>query len=725
MAGYICKIVIEDTHPPVWRRVLIPDKITFYDLHQIIQTVFQWEEAHLHAFRIPSDDVVIDDEGYFDPWGSHYHEMETCIDEFFENYKWIRYTYDFGDDWRHRINIEKYDKDYKNRQAKLLKYKGDNFQEDSGGIWGWAGENNRFPFDQGFVEEQLESMNFPEFDQKNKMLQENDFMNEMEDLWSAWPDMSQEDLEEKFAQVLKEIAGDASSKLNKKIEEWMEITKENDEIKVTTPIHTQKELLKNLSEKQSSEYCKYLGIEEGSKLSHDERINAICKTLKEHPEYILYIFEENEYNELEKWMDYQKKYDINISESKYMFVKVLSLGLGDFEIQDGEIKVYLTEDFNDYIDKLNNKIVKKTYENLDAFDDRIGKLVQMYCVIELGELYRIYKKIYRKRQSKEEFSRFIYWHAGINDYLDTFYTQEGIAYVAMKGMDIYNVLEKRDIYAKDLPFVEFSDWEIDELTDNLANRCDTMDIFFSMLCNRLGMPELEAMEYMLQIISDIMNGAMLSDMIKKIKDDANVKFDSYLYAEMWSLLSDIMMELELPMLKARTRIQYAEEQKISPWTIGMLPDNISFKNTKNQHLYEFPREIQEQMYNAETYGDKKEIDKLFAYKKEEQICSEEYMYMLSSICVTGGYIDKAKPLIKELKRSSTQGKKLAQILEEGINQYDIFMNDFEENMFDLASEWDNVERIETYRKTEPKIGRNDPCPCGSGKKYKKCCGKNK
>ena len=25
---------------------------------------------------------------------------------------------------------------------------------------------------------------------------------------------------------------------------------------------------------------------------------------------------------------------------------------------------------------------------------------------------------------------------------------------------------------------------------------------------------------------------------------------------------------------------------------------------------------------------------------------------------------------------------------------------------------------------EPKIGRNEPCPCGSGKKYKNCCGKN-
>jgi len=29
----------------------------------------------------------------------------------------------------------------------------------------------------------------------------------------------------------------------------------------------------------------------------------------------------------------------------------------------------------------------------------------------------------------------------------------------------------------------------------------------------------------------------------------------------------------------------------------------------------------------------------------------------------------------------------------------------------------------TIRK-EKKIGRNDPCPCGSGKKYKQCCGKN-
>ena len=55
-------------------------------------------------------------------------------------------------------------------------------------------------------------------------------------------------------------------------------------------------------------------------------------------------------------------------------------------------------------------------------------------------------------------------------------------------------------------------------------------------------------------------------------------------------------------------------------------------------------------------------------------------------------------------------------------------------LFKLPS-WKNVLTVEQrdkisfeYREANTvrseKIGRNDPCPCGSGKKYKKCCGKN-
>ena len=37
---------------------------------------------------------------------------------------------------------------------------------------------------------------------------------------------------------------------------------------------------------------------------------------------------------------------------------------------------------------------------------------------------------------------------------------------------------------------------------------------------------------------------------------------------------------------------------------------------------------------------------------------------------------------------------------------------------------DNWRPVKTYVREQPKIGRNDPCPCGSGKKYKKCCMNN-
>ncbi len=44
----------------------------------------------------------------------------------------------------------------------------------------------------------------------------------------------------------------------------------------------------------------------------------------------------------------------------------------------------------------------------------------------------------------------------------------------------------------------------------------------------------------------------------------------------------------------------------------------------------------------------------------------------------------------------------------------------------VDEEWffrDGHEVPVTVRRDQPKVGRNDPCPCGSGKKYKKCCGR--
>jgi uncharacterized protein YecA (UPF0149 family) len=42
---------------------------------------------------------------------------------------------------------------------------------------------------------------------------------------------------------------------------------------------------------------------------------------------------------------------------------------------------------------------------------------------------------------------------------------------------------------------------------------------------------------------------------------------------------------------------------------------------------------------------------------------------------------------------------------------------------DLVWDEDDGPALEPVR-SAPKVGRNEPCPRGSGKKYKKCCGMN-
>lgn len=54
----------------------------------------------------------------------------------------------------------------------------------------------------------------------------------------------------------------------------------------------------------------------------------------------------------------------------------------------------------------------------------------------------------------------------------------------------------------------------------------------------------------------------------------------------------------------------------------------------------------------------------------------------------------------------------------GLKEWDLILT--EEKRKEIEKEY---KKSKTYV-NEDKIGRNDPCPCGSGKKYKKCCGKN-
>ena len=133
MSGIVLKITIEDTHPPVWRRLVVPENISFYDLHRVIQLVFGWEDMHMHIFEAPQNrfEIVANSK---DAYTDFFMEKKLPVSAVAEHENWIRYVYDMGDDWRHKVVFEKVLQDYEKDSATLMKAKGNNFVEDSGGI---------------------------------------------------------------------------------------------------------------------------------------------------------------------------------------------------------------------------------------------------------------------------------------------------------------------------------------------------------------------------------------------------------------------------------------------------------------------------------------------------------------------------------------------------------------------------------------------------------------
>jgi hypothetical protein len=99
------KITLLDTAPPIWRRVLVDGASTLDHVHDVIQAAFGWWNYHLHEFEVGDARYGVPDPD--DDWDSVHDERRSRLDSVAGEGSSFRYTYDFGDDWRHRIVVEK------------------------------------------------------------------------------------------------------------------------------------------------------------------------------------------------------------------------------------------------------------------------------------------------------------------------------------------------------------------------------------------------------------------------------------------------------------------------------------------------------------------------------------------------------------------------------------------------------------------------------------------
>jgi hypothetical protein len=139
------KVTLKGIKPPIWRRIQVPCTYSFWDLHVAIQDAMGWLDSHLHQFIVPDpltlDSVTIGIPYDDNPLGDDnvVAEWDLPIAAFFTllNREGI-YEYDFGDNWKHSLLLEKIFPLEKGK--KLPACTGGRRAcppEDCGGVWGY------------------------------------------------------------------------------------------------------------------------------------------------------------------------------------------------------------------------------------------------------------------------------------------------------------------------------------------------------------------------------------------------------------------------------------------------------------------------------------------------------------------------------------------------------------------------------------------------------------
>lgn len=137
------KVTLDLENHHVWRKIIVPTHITFRKLHDILQIVFGWKDYHLHDFYVLDEDkpivnLVCNDEAFEFPDDIlMIMDTEKKLSDYIPRYTKIKYTYDFGDNWQHTIEVGKIIENHTKSYPECLAGEGNNPPEDVGGEGGY------------------------------------------------------------------------------------------------------------------------------------------------------------------------------------------------------------------------------------------------------------------------------------------------------------------------------------------------------------------------------------------------------------------------------------------------------------------------------------------------------------------------------------------------------------------------------------------------------------
>lgn len=166
---------------------------------------------------------------------------------------------------------------------------------------------------------------------------------------------------------------------------------------------------------------------------------------------------------------------------------------------------------------------------------------------------------------------------------------------------------------------------------------------------------------------------MFEESVEVIKD---LSINKWVRLEYLELVRDMLAHGEVPVVDVNSLLTEIFATSKSP-VINAFAIGICTDNQLTEHYEAIAKCYENDLVDIDHWGDLEDVEIKFGMKTE-----------------------------RENPRKLTE---LQEQWQKAIADIDVFLEE------------DDEPALATHVKKQPKIGRNDPCPCGSGKKYKKCC----
>lgn len=521
MSAHVFKVTLEHTKPPVWRRIVIPENATFEDLHIILQIAFGWEAEHLHNFTFSDSHFSIGP-----VINGMLNDSEDESDEFIDDYldyKWIRYTYDFGDDWEHKIVYETDDPDYDKDYAEILKYRGDDFIEDSGGVW--YGKQKIFSLDKANAK--LAAHKIASSKGKDSLV-----------------------LDKKY----EDFHDFALSYLH---DEAMEFYRGKDTESIT----------EMLDDSAIEDLYRLLGHKDNG-LSLEEKKQTVISEMLATPQYYAAMFNAEELEFLQKCARTEEDSDVFLDAPSAVFTGFFT-GVLDVTYRDSRhAEIHFAKDFVPVLLKMRPAEYKKTDKKLNQISERVIVLLKAFGLLKKEDLVKKYAGIFPE-DKKKDYPVMVSMHMYLEGQIQELHNKVADkvpVYISLRKADtgrIYNERQDNDRWY--YPDVTDKNFTRSEIRDRIYKK-DESSKLHAHINEIVGRVVEELEDFENQLDEFLLYGSDYDEMPERF---------GYIYNELndidkvdfWYTLINLVLKTNTPQYHGWTLEEYASKVHLEPWDI--------------------------------------------------------------------------------------------------------------------------------------------------------------